>query len=132
MEDSSLFDESLFIFVRADGRSRINRRNNDAVNCVLEHDGIGGGSEVVLAGICNDGRTVLVRINCAHNTQIYWDEILQHHFVPQNNVSGVSFSMTIQGRCYHGIFIHERPSLRHPGSQSCQMNALGTVLESTE
>ena len=79
MEESCLFDESLFILFRADGRSRINRRNNDAVNCVLEHDGVGGGSEVVVAGIRNDGRTVLVRINCAHNATIYWDEILQNH-----------------------------------------------------
>ena len=77
VEESFLFDESLFILFRADRRSRINRRNTDAVNCALEHDGFGGGSEVVLAAIRNDGRTVLVRINCAHNATIYWDEILQ-------------------------------------------------------
>ena len=104
MEESTLFDESRFIFFRADGPSRINRSHNDAVNCVLEHDGFGGGSEVVSAAIRNDGRPVLVRINCAHNAQIYSDDILQHHFVPLNNVTGVSFSMTIQGRCYHGQY----------------------------
>ena len=45
----------------------------------------------VWAGIHHGGRTALVRINGALNTQIYRDEILQHHVVPLINVTGGIF-----------------------------------------
>ena len=80
---------------RADGRSRIYRRNNEhyAANCVLEHGRFGGGGSVMVSWteIHHDGRTALVRVNGTLNAQIYRDEILQHHVVPLINVTGGIF-----------------------------------------
>ena len=83
-------DESHFMLFRADRCSIIYPCDNEhyAANCVLEHDNFSGGSVKVRPGIHYDGCTALVRVNGTLNTQIYWDEILQHHAVPLINITG--------------------------------------------
>ena len=77
----------------ANGRSRIYRCHNQryAANCVLEQDRFGGGNAMVWTGIHHQGHTVLVRVIGALDTQIYRDEVVQHHVFPLINVTGGTF-----------------------------------------
>ena len=86
-------DESRFTLHRADGRARVYRRRNErfAQNCIQEADRFGGGSVMVWAAICFNGRTDLVHIQGTLNGVRYRDEILAPHVIPFVNANNVIF-----------------------------------------
>ena len=63
----------------------------DVIMNDLRHVRFGGGSSMAWTSHHNDGRTGLVRVNEAPNTQIYRDEIPQHHVGPLIKTTGGIF-----------------------------------------
>ena len=79
-------DESRFSLRFSDGRYRVYRRHGERFTdqCVYESDRFGGGSVMVWAGICHDGRTQLKIVQGTLNAVKYRDDILDHIFQHEN------------------------------------------------
>ena len=77
-------DESRFSLYFSDGRYRVYRNRGERFTdqCVHESDRFGGGSVMMWAGICHDGRTHLKMFQGTLNTVKYRDEILDPIVLP--------------------------------------------------
>ena len=77
-------DESRFSLRFSDGRYRVYRRRGERFTdqCVYESDRFGGGSVMVWAGICHDGRTQLKIVQGTLNTVKYRDDSLDPIVLP--------------------------------------------------
>ena len=77
-------DESRFSLRHSDGRYRVYHRRWERLTdqCVDESDRFGGGSVMVWAGICHDGRTQLQIVQGTLNAVKYRDDILDPIVLP--------------------------------------------------
>ena len=77
-------DESRFSLCFSDGRYRVYRRRGERFTdqCVYESDRFGGGSVMVWAGICHDGRTQSKIVQGTLNAVKYRDDILDPIVLP--------------------------------------------------
>jgi hypothetical protein len=77
-------DESRFSLRFSDGRYRVYRSRGERLTdqCMYESDRFGGGSVMVWAGMCHDGRTQLKIVQGTLNVVQYRDDILDPIVLP--------------------------------------------------
>ena len=95
-------DESRFSLCFSDGRYRVYRSRGERFTdqCVHESDRFGGGSVMMWAGICHDGRTQLKIVQGTLNAGKYRDDILVGCCAPRAQVphaAPVVFPVDVDG-----------------------------------
>ena len=126
VENSSVFRWISLWLLRADGPFRIYRRHNESYKC---RQLCSGTWPFQWTWIHHDGRTALVRVNGALNSQISRDEKLHHHDVPLINATcGIFQLINVRPHttrvCWYflqqnlvskiGKYIRNRAPLDHP------------------